>query len=99
MQAYEQLHRPLPTEIAEWTTLPGLTEAAVQHLYFHLGITTLDDLQTLVRSHFFEHCRASSSWKTICWRPFMRGSPSRVIQIRRRLSGRPQILEYLPGLE
>jgi DNA polymerase (family 10) len=32
--------------------LPGLTEAAVQHLYFHLGITTLDDLQTLVRSHF-----------------------------------------------
>ena len=52
MQAYEQLLRPLPTEIAEWTTLPGLTEAAVQHLYFHLGITTLDDLQTLVRSHF-----------------------------------------------
>ena len=52
IHAYEQLHRPLPTEIAGWTTLPGLTEAAVQHLYFDLGITTLDDLQTLVRSHF-----------------------------------------------
>lgn len=52
MQSYEQLNKPLPIEIAEWTTLPGLTESAVQHLHFHLGITTLDDLETLVRSHF-----------------------------------------------
>jgi len=50
IQAYEQLKRPLPPEIARWTTLPGLTEATVQHLYFRLGIATLEDLQTLVRS-------------------------------------------------
>jgi DNA polymerase (family 10) len=51
IQAYEQFARPLPPEITEWTTLPGLTDAAVQHLYFRLGIRTLDDLDTLVRSH------------------------------------------------
>lgn len=51
IQAYEQLKRPLPPEIAAWTTLPGLTEAAVQHLYFRLGLSTLEDLDTLVRSH------------------------------------------------
>lgn len=52
VQSYEQLNTPLPPDIATWATLPGLTEAAVQHLYGHLGITTLDDLETLVRSHF-----------------------------------------------
>jgi DNA polymerase (family X) len=51
VQAYEQLKRPLPPEIATWVTLPGLTEAAVQHLYFRLGLSTLDDLDALVRSH------------------------------------------------
>ncbi|HKN85640.1 MAG TPA: histidinol-phosphatase [Nitrospiraceae bacterium] len=51
IQAYEQLQRPLPPDIATWTTLPGLTDVAVQHLYFRLGIATLDDLETLVRSH------------------------------------------------
>jgi len=51
IQAYEQLHRPLPSAIAAWTSLPGLTDVAVQHLYFRLGIVTLDDLETLVRSH------------------------------------------------
>lgn len=51
IQAYEQLKRPLPPEIAAWITLPGLTDAAVQHLYFRLGISTLEDLDTLVRSH------------------------------------------------
>lgn len=51
IQAYEQLKRPLPPEIAAWITLPGLTDVAVQHLYFRLGISTLEDLDTLVRSH------------------------------------------------
>jgi DNA polymerase (family X) len=51
IQAYEQLKRPLPPDIAAWLTLPGLTDVAVQHLYFRLGIATLDDLETLVRSH------------------------------------------------
>jgi DNA polymerase (family 10) len=51
IHAYEELKRPLPPEIAAWTKLPGLTDAAVQHLYFRLGISTLEDLDTLVRSH------------------------------------------------
>lgn len=51
IQAYEQLKRPLPPDIAAWTTLPGLTDVAVQHLYFRLGMTTLQDLESLVRSH------------------------------------------------
>ena len=51
IQAYEQLKRPLPPDIAAWITLPGLTDVAVQYLYFRLGINTLEDLDTLVRSH------------------------------------------------
>jgi DNA polymerase (family X) len=51
IQAYEQLTQPLPPDIAEWMTLPGLTDVAVQHLYFRLGIASLEDLETLVRSH------------------------------------------------
>lgn len=42
---------PLPPEIAEWTSLPGLSESLIQYLYGRLGIRTLDDLETLVRSH------------------------------------------------
>jgi len=51
IQAYEQLKRPLPPDIAAWITLPGLTDVAVQYLYFRLGINTLEDLDALVRSH------------------------------------------------
>jgi DNA polymerase (family X) len=51
IQAYEQLKRPLPPDITTWITLPGLTDVAVQYLYFRLGIKTLEDLDTLVRSH------------------------------------------------
>ena len=51
IQAYEQLKRPLPPDIAAWTTLPGLTDVAVQYLYFRLSITTLEDLESIVRSH------------------------------------------------
>jgi DNA polymerase (family 10) len=42
---------PLPPDVAAWTSLPGFSESLVQHLYGRLGIRTLDDLETLVRSH------------------------------------------------
>lgn len=42
---------PLPPEVAAWAGLPGLSESLVRHLYVQLGIRTLDDLETLVRSH------------------------------------------------
>ncbi|MBI5411339.1 MAG: histidinol-phosphatase [Nitrospirae bacterium] len=51
IQTYEELKTPLPPEIAAWTTLPGLSEAVVQHLYVKLGIRTLEDLEALVRTH------------------------------------------------
>ena len=51
IQAYEALHTPLPPEVMAWTRLPGLSDMLVQHLYFKLGIHTLPDLETLVRSH------------------------------------------------
>ncbi len=51
VQTQKAAGTPLPLEIAEWTSLPGLSESLVQHLYGRLGIRTLDDLETLVRSH------------------------------------------------
>ena len=51
IQAYEELNPPLPSEVSSWTSLPGLSEPVVHHLYFRLGIRTLADLETLVRSH------------------------------------------------
>ena len=39
------------SNIAAWTTLPGLSEPLVQYLYFRLGLQTLADLEALVRSH------------------------------------------------
>lgn len=51
IQAYEELKPPLPSEVSSWTSLPGLSEPVVHHLYFRLGIRTLADLETLVRSH------------------------------------------------
>lgn len=51
IQAYEELTRPLPSDIAEWIALPGLTDVAVQYLYFRLGIASLEDLEALIRSH------------------------------------------------
>ncbi len=51
VQAPKTAVTPLPPEIAAWTSLPGLSESLVQHLYGRLGIRTLDDLEALVRSH------------------------------------------------
>jgi DNA polymerase (family 10) len=51
IQAYEALKTPLPEAVKAWTQLPGLSEALVAYLYTRLGITTLTDLEQLVRSH------------------------------------------------
>lgn len=51
IQAYEALRMPLPEEVKGWTELPGLSESLVAYLYTRLGITTLTDLEQLVRSH------------------------------------------------
>ncbi len=51
IQAYEELTTPLPPAIRQWIVLPGLSDPIVHDLYFRLGIRTLDDLETLARSH------------------------------------------------
>lgn len=51
IQAYEALRTPLPEAVKTWTQLPGLSESLVAYLYTRLGITTLTDLEQLVRSH------------------------------------------------
>ena len=51
IQAYEKLKTPLPPAIRQWVRLPGLSDPIVHDLYCRLGIQTLDDLETLVRSH------------------------------------------------
>ena len=50
-QAYEELKKPLPEDVRIWMKLPGFSEPVVHDLYFRFGITTLDDLEALVRSH------------------------------------------------
>ncbi|MGE0644176.1 MAG: histidinol-phosphatase [Nitrospira sp.] len=51
VRAYEELKTPLPSEVQDWVTLPGLSDSLVTYLYFRLGIRTLADLEQLVRSH------------------------------------------------
>ncbi len=51
IQVYETLRTPLPEPVKAWTQLPGLSESLVAYLYTRLGITTLPDLERLVRSH------------------------------------------------
>lgn len=51
IQAYETLRTPLPDAVKAWTQLPGLSESLVAYLYTRLNITTLTDLEQLVRSH------------------------------------------------
>ncbi|MBX3318353.1 MAG: histidinol-phosphatase [Nitrospira sp.] len=51
IRAYDELKTPLPTEVQDWATLPGLSDSLVTYLYFRLGIRTLADLDQLVRSH------------------------------------------------
>lgn len=51
IQAYETLRTPLPDAVTVWAQLPGLSESLVAYLYTRLHITTLTDLEQLVRSH------------------------------------------------
>lgn len=51
IQAYEALRTPLPEAVKAWAQLPGLSESLVAYLYTRLCITTLADLERLVRSH------------------------------------------------
>jgi|SRR5688572_4804745 DNA polymerase (family 10) len=51
IQAYEALKTPLPEAVKDWAQLPGLSESLVAYLYTRLNITTLTDLEQLVRSH------------------------------------------------
>jgi DNA polymerase (family 10) len=51
IQAYEALNTPLPEAVKAWARLPGLSESLVAYLYTRLGITTLTDLEQLVRTH------------------------------------------------
>lgn len=51
IRAYEELKTPLPPEVQNWVTLPGLSDSLVTYLYFRLGIRTLPDLEQLIRSH------------------------------------------------
>jgi DNA polymerase (family 10) len=51
IQAYEVLRTPLPDTVKAWAQLPGLSESLVAYLYTRLCITTLPDLEQLVRSH------------------------------------------------
>jgi len=51
IRAYDELKTPLPDAVAGWASLPGLSEALVNYLYFRLNIRTLADLETLVASH------------------------------------------------
>lgn len=59
IQSYEGLKRPLPPEIEAWKSLPGFSEGLVQYLYFRLRISSLGDLEHLVRSHLLR------SWSTL----------------------------------
>jgi len=51
IKAYEELKTPLPDEVKNWATLPGLSDSLVTYLYFRLGIKSLPDLEQLVQSH------------------------------------------------
>ena len=51
IRTYQELTTPLPEQVHSWLGLPGFTEPIVNDLYFRLGIQTLDDLESLVRSH------------------------------------------------
>ena len=59
IQAYEQLKRPLPPDIAAWIALPGLTDVAVQHLYFRLALPRSKISILLCGRTYCEHSPAS----------------------------------------
>jgi DNA polymerase (family X) len=54
IRAYEELKTPLPESVRAWVNLPGFSEPIVHDLFFRLGITTWEDLETLARSHLLQ---------------------------------------------
>jgi len=79
IQSYETLRTPLPETVQSWTQLPGLTESLVAYLYCRLCITTLADLEQLVRSHLL---------RTV---PGFSGSEERLLQAISVLQQQPSI--------
>lgn len=51
VQTHETLRTPLPEAVRAWAQFPGLSESLVAYIYTRLCITTLNDLEQLVRSH------------------------------------------------
>lgn len=51
IQTLEALKTPLPDQVRNWVQLPGLSDSLVAYIYSRLHITTLADLEQLVRSH------------------------------------------------
>lgn len=51
IQTLDALRTPLPDQVRDWVFLPGLSESLVAYLYGRLNISTLTDLERLVRSH------------------------------------------------
>jgi len=54
IRAYEELKTPLPESVREWVNLPGFSEPIVHDLFFRLGMTTLEDLEMLAKSHLLQ---------------------------------------------
>lgn len=54
IRAYEELKTPLPETVREWLTLPGFSEPIVHDLFFRLGMTTWQDLESLAQSHLLQ---------------------------------------------
>jgi DNA polymerase (family 10) len=52
IQTHRDLQSPLPAGTDQWSALPGLSPGLVHYLVGRLGIRTLDDLESLTRSHF-----------------------------------------------
>lgn len=54
IQTQESVKKPLPPEVASWSTLPGFSLRLVHYIYYQLRIQSLPDLETLVRSHMLQ---------------------------------------------
>ena len=54
IRAYDELKTPLPDSVREWVTLPGFSEPIVHDLFFRLGMTSWEDLETLAQSHLLQ---------------------------------------------
>ncbi len=54
IRAYEVLKTPLPEAVRDWVNLPGFSEPIVHDLFFRLGMTTWEDLESLAQSHLLQ---------------------------------------------